>query len=237
MRALASSDVLGLWERGSRLHPVDRGLLALGEALPGTSYESLADWPLGHRNRALAELRCALFGPRLEGWTSCARCGERLEFQMDARSLAAADTPPPSDPGPAVAVGGHSFRLPTSRDLAHAARETDPRTAAVRILEACRLEEGESPVWSDRDIDEAGEQMALADPMAETRLTLNCPTCGSQWDETLDVAAFLWTEIEARAKRLLLEVHTLASAYGWTENDILSLSEPRRASYLEVVRS
>ena len=33
-----------------------------------------------------------------------------------------------------------------------------------------------------------------------------------------------------------MEVHTLASVYGWTEREILSLSEPRRAFYLEMVR-
>jgi hypothetical protein len=79
--------------------------------------------------------------------------------------------------------------------------------------------------------------MARADPMAETRLKLNCPACGGQWDETLDLTAFFWAEVEARAKRLLLEVHTLASSYGWSEREILSLSEPRRAFYIERARS
>jgi hypothetical protein len=213
---------------------MDRGLLALGTALPATSYASLADWPLGRRNQALAELRCASFGPRLEAWASCERCGEKVEFAMDARSLTA--DPAPDAPA-VVTVHGHSFRLPTSRDLARAAGETDQRMAAVRLLEACRLDEGEPPAWSDEDIEEAGDQMALADPLAETRLTLNCPTCGNQWEETLDVTAFLWTEVEARARRLLLEVHTLASAYGWSENEILSLSEPRRSFYIEVAQT
>jgi hypothetical protein len=79
--------------------------------------------------------------------------------------------------------------------------------------------------------------MALADPLSETRLKLHCPKCGNEWDETLDLVVFLWSEIEARAKRLLLDVHDLASAYGWTEKEILSLSEPRRANYLEMVRA
>ena len=77
--------------------------------------------------------------------------------------------------------------------------------------------------------------MALADPMAEIRLALNCVGCSNQWEETLDIASFLWTEIASRAKRLLREVHTIASAYGWTEGEILSLSEARRALYLEMV--
>lgn len=235
MRPLSNLDFLNLWERGLRLHPLDQSLLALAAALPETPYESLADWPLGRRNRALAELRCACFGSSLQGWIPCTQCGEKLEFEMDGRALAREEVNEPSRRQPIV-VKGHSFRLPTSRDLARAAHETDPRMAAVRILEACRLDEGELPAWSDQDIDEAGEQMALADPMAEARLTLNCPTCGSQWEETLDIAAFLWTEIEARAKQLLCETHTLASAYGWTEKEILSMSEPRRALYMEMVQ-
>jgi hypothetical protein len=232
MRALSSADFLDMWERGAGLHPVDRSLVVLHSALPET-YEDLADWPLGRRNQALAELRCACFGPQLEGWTACPRCGEKLEFQMDAGALAATGS---RVDGP-ITVNGQSFRLPTSRDLARAARETDPHLGAVRLMEACRLGDGEAPAWPDQEIDKVGEQMALADPMAEIRLTLNCAACSNQWDETLDIASFLWTEIASRAKRLLREVHTIASAYGWTEREILSLSQARRSFYLEMAEA
>jgi len=235
MRALSSSDFLDLWERGYCLHPLDQGLLVLTAALPETPSKSLADWPLGRRNRALAELHCSCFGPRLQGWASCTRCGEKLEFEMDGRTLAREMAGEESLVEPIV-VNGHAFRLPTSRDLAWAIRETDSRLAAIRLLESCRVEAGESSAWSEEDLEDVGTRMALADPMAETRLTLNCPECGNEWDETLDLATFLWTEIEARAKRLLSEVNTLASAYGWTEREVLSLSESRRALYLELVQ-
>ena len=79
--------------------------------------------------------------------------------------------------------------------------------------------------------------MALADPMAETRLALSCPACGSEWHEALDIARFVWAEIESRAKRLAGEVHALASAYGWTEAEILGLSGPRRSLYLGMVQA
>jgi hypothetical protein len=231
MRALSSADLLDLWERGWRLHPLDRGLLTLHAAFPEASYDSLADWPLGRRNRAMAELRRACVGPGLLGWVSCGQCGERLEFEMDSRKLL--DTG--LEPLESVSVRGRSFRLPTSRDLARAAREPDPEKAAIRVLESCCMEGAEDQEWSEIDLEEVGESMALADPLAETRLLMRCSQCGHQWDETLDLAAFFWSEIEASAKRLLLEVHTLASAYGWTESEILSLSEPRRARYLEMV--
>ena len=94
-----------------------------------------------------------------------------------------------------------------------------------------------SKSWSDKELDEIGEQMALADPLAETRLTLHCPRCENDWEEALDIGAFLWAEIEAHARRLLLDIHSLASAYGWSETEILSLSEVRRAYYVEMVQS
>ena len=233
MRTLSGTDFLDLWERGHRLHPLDQGLLALSAALPESPRDNLADWPLGRRNQALAELRCSCFGPELQGWVECPQCGEKLEFQMDGRALMEGGR---RAPGETIVVNGRSFRLPTSRDLARAAREEDPRLASIRLLEICCLERDVSPSWSEEDVEAVGESLAAADPMAETRLSMHCPKCGREWDETLDFAAFFWSEIEARARRLLMEVHTLASVYGWTEREILSLSEPRRAFYLEMVR-
>ena len=44
--------------------------------------------------------------------------------------------------------------------------------------------------------------------------------------------AYLWDEIDARARRLLDEVHALARTYCWSEEQILALSETRRRAYL-----
>ena len=77
--------------------------------------------------------------------------------------------------------------------------------------------------------------MASADPMAEIHLVLDCPCCQHKWEAPFDIVAFLWREISAAARRLLREVHTIASAYGWTETEILALSPARRRIYLEIV--
>ena len=231
MKTLTNSDFLDLWERGVGLHPLDQGLLILGAGLPGTSYESMADWPLGRRNAALAQLHCACFGSSIQAWTACDQCGAKLELDLDGRSLT--DRSPVTEP---VAARGHSFRLPTTRDLAAAAREADSDSAAIRLLESCCFEAGEPDRWSEEEVEEVGQKMALADPMAEIQLTLTCPECESECSSALDIASFLWEEIGARAKRLLREVHDLASAYGWTEREVLSLNEYRRAIYLGMVR-
>ena len=247
MEALSNADCLRLWEHGFRLHPLDRGLLALDAALPQTSHELLADWPLGSRNSALAELHRICFGPNLHGRLSCPRCSEDLEFGINVQELLKKGTyresQPSSHGGEAgrasapIVVDGRSFRLPTVRDLAVAAREGDAPSAAARLAESCRIDGAEPADWSDEDVERIGAAMAAADPMAEIRLTFNCAKCSLEWEESLDIVVFLWLEIEARAKRLLIEVHTLASAYGWTEREILSLSEPRRRLYLDMVRT
>ena len=231
MRTLSNLDFLRLWELGVDLHPVDRALLTLSAALPHESHDELADWPLGQRNTALAKVRVACFGRRMQGWVPCPQCGERLEFAFDAEALKA-------DPGHTeVGFHGHSFRPPTSRDLAKIAGEENERDAAWQLAQQCCVEDCEAQTWSEQDLDALGDCLVQADPMAETRVHLDCAQCGAQWEETLDIAAWLWTEVEARARRLLHEVHTLASAYGWTEAEVLALSEPRRAAYLEMVKA
>ncbi|NGZ08269.1 MAG: hypothetical protein CV088_02645 [Nitrospira sp. LK70] len=235
MRTFSTSDILEMWEKGRPLHPLDRGLLALSTALPSLT-DDLADWPLGRRNRALFDLYCKAFGSRLHGWTSCPSCGEKIEFDLDASVLLSTQR---EEPGwqEMLTVGNERFRLPTSRDLAEVMTASDARPAARRLLERCRESRLEPLVSSDATLEEVEERMASADPMADIRLVLPCPTCGHQWDGTLDIARFVWAEIESRARRLLLEVHHLARAYGWTEAETLSLPAARRAMYLEMVQA
>ena len=238
MDALTQADYLALWESGQALHPIDQGLLAVQAAFPETRQENVADWPLGRRNRALAQLRCACFGPILSGWTACRQCGEKLEFKVDGNTLI--ETGAPTDAPPTVSISGRVFRLPSSRDLARLATQSAPASAVTQLLDLCLVREdaGEAPTaWNEDDLETIGEQLSLADPLAEILLDLRCPVCGDSFQESLDLAAFFWSELEGRSKRLLLDVHSLASAYGWSEAEILSLSPARRNFYREQVHA
>jgi hypothetical protein len=237
MQALSTADLLTLWEQGQGLHSLDQGLLALSAVLPEVPPENLADWPLGQRNRALLDLHCTCFNSSLLAWASCDHCGETMEFELNAPALIGGQAEDTARRSEAITVRGHSFRIPTSRDLAKAAGQSDPRAAAICLIERCRTGGGEPPVWSEEDVDEVGEAMAQADPMAETQVSLRCPACGNESAEAVDLASFVWSEIEARARRLLWEIHALASAYGWAEREILSLSEARRSQYLGMVQA
>jgi hypothetical protein len=84
-------------------------------------------------------------------------------------------------------------------------------------------------------LDEVEAAMDQADPLTDIALAFECDVCGHRGTAPLDIGAFLWEEIETRARGLLDEVHLLARAYGWRESDVLALSEARRAAYLERV--
>ena len=70
---------------------------------------------------------------------------------------------------------------------------------------------------------------------AELTCAVECPGCGARELLDFDIARFLWAEVRAAARRLLAEVHELASAYGWSERDITTMSPARRYAYLEMI--
>jgi hypothetical protein len=236
------AEVLALWERGRGLHPVDRALLLLGAAFPEAPLERLAALTVGERDAALLALRRAAFGGRLPGYADCPRCGVRLEFALDADALRVADAPPvaPSPPdgggaGRTVRLAdGTRFRVPTSADLAGAAGAATPEAAALALAELCLVEGGRDGALASR-LAELDARLAEADPQADVALDFACDACGHAWQCPFDIGAYLWEEIEAQAARLLADVHALARAYGWREDEILALSDARRAAYLELV--
>ena len=232
MQALSADRLLRAWELGRDRHPIDRGLLLHALAEPDADPDALADQPLGQRNRALFALRAATFGRQLPAWLDCPACGERLELSLDTASF---DTLAPPAEGP-VEVAGLRLRLPTSRDLAALAGDTSADGAALRLLEHCLITAPGAPTPALAPLlDAASEALEQADPWADLLFASTCGACGHAWDVRLDIAAFLWEELDAHAQRLLDEVHLLASAYGWPEADILALSAPRRAAYLQRV--
>jgi hypothetical protein len=91
--------------------------------------------------------------------------------------------------------------------------------------------------WDESALESLGERLAQADPLAEIQIHLRCPQCGAEQNEVFDVVTFMWAQIDARARRLIAEVHTLAREYGWSEREVLDLSEVRRALYLELAQS
>lgn len=243
MRVLTPTDMLSLWEHGAHLHAIDRAIRVLASVLPGRNVDDLIHLPLGARDSLLLTVRHACFGDRMDASDVCPGCGERVEMELSCNVLAEAASTPPRE----WLLEHDEYRLTlrplNSADAAIAAQCPDVEMARTALL-ACSI------VSAERDgkrlladqlpaevVSSVAGSLEQHDSGAEVMLELNCPECGHAWPNVLDVASFVWTEIAARARRLLLEVHTLARAYGWREADILTLSEARRAAYLSMVNA
>lgn len=226
--------LINCWEHGRRRHALDRGLLLFAAAEPASDPDSLADRPLGERNAALLRLRRALFGDELKSCVDCPECRERLEFTLSAQALLARapDARAASEPR-FLDIRGLRLRLPTSRDLA-STMAADEASAACRLLQRLCVDLYPETFGADLEA-ELARLLDEADPCMDFSIALTCPACAHAWNASFDVPAFLWEEIDTRARRLLDEVHALARSYGWSEAQILELSDVRRDAYLERV--
>ena len=240
MQALTAHQILLVWETGRDQHPLDQGLTILLAGLPGSSWDELANLSIGQRDRLLLHLHAATFGPRLQSLARCPACSEPVEFDLDTPSLWLETAGDEGGLVPYQAVSGEDlfFRAPTSRDLAVVARLNDSASARRQLVTLCQVtSEGAKPAaeLTEEDILSLAACMAEKDPQANIEIVLECPACGTRWTLLLDIPTFFWREISAEAQRLVLEVHTLARAYGWREVDILAMGAARRQLYLEMV--
>jgi hypothetical protein len=242
MRALSTAELLHIWEWGLTQPPAERALMLLAAASPDVPQPMLASLSIGQRDAQLLTLREWTFGPQLASLATCPGCGELLEQTLSVEDIR---LPRDVEPSEVLSVKVESyevrFRLPNSLDLAAIADHKDLGASRHRLLERCLLaaHRNEEELSADQlpanVVDALVDRMAEADPQADVQLALSCPACGHQWQAVFDIVSFFWSEINAWAYRILREVHTLASAYGWREADILALNPWRRQMYLEMV--
>lgn len=227
-------DLLALWELGLNRHPIDRGLLLGAWARPDLPSERLAELPVGALNSALLRLREAWFGPRIEAVARCPECGTPVELDLSIPELLTVAVD--GDERELLEVSGYRFRPPDSRDLAALAPAARGEGGALLLLERCCVSRPDAPAPEPADLlSEVEAALEIMDPVADIELNLACLECGRAWTDSLPVVDLLWDDLDSRIRLLFEQIHTLASTYGWTESEILSLSPNRRAIYVEMV--
>ncbi len=242
MGAPSEAELLGIWERGEGQWPWRRALALLAGAAPGAAEDELASMPIGRRDAVLLDLREQLFGSAFTGLTACPACGEEIELTFNAsevrRATANGDGPFTVNAGPYEVT----FRLPVTADLVQLDGVSDLDAARAALLARCvtsTLRDGAAIAAADLPADAANAvtaRMSEIDPQADVSFDVACPSCAHAWLEPFDVVTFLWTELASWARGLLFNVHQLASAYAWSEDDILRLSPVRRNAYLEMLQ-
>jgi len=242
MPLTADAQLLEVWESGLVQHPVDRALTLLLAAEPGETRPGLAALPLSRLDGRLLRAYRQAIGPHLACLARCPACREELEFGLETAGLdaqaadSASSTFTFDNDGYTV-----EFRLPNSLDLAASAACAEEAQARRVLLSRCilRARKGAAEIepadLPDGLVRTLEERIGEFDPQAEWLLDLVCAACGHAWQERLDIAGVIWAQVNARARRVLLEVHSLASAYGWSESEILAMSAARRQAYREMI--
>jgi hypothetical protein len=240
MPTLSAAALVAAWEDGMDEPAVDRAptlLSSLGLVEPESDPAAMT---VGTCDLLLFDLRRALFGPDLELVGNCPTCGEGVELVVPTAEVV--PTPPAhrvshvelEDSGLRVAC-----RLPTNGDLRELGTLGSEATV-VDLLERCvEKVEGDNAAlpaseWPPATAERLAAALAARDPGADVSIEIECP-CGATWSQLIDIRSILWTEVTRWVQARLTEVHQLASAYGWSERDVLAMSPYRRRFYLDSI--
>ncbi|MBP5976202.1 phage baseplate protein [Brasilonema sp. CT11] len=260
MRSLSALELLNIWEWGHNQPSCSKAIRLLTTACSELPVDILNKLSIGQRDAMLLTLRERTFGSQLASQTTCPNCGELLELNFNVADVRMASPQLEAVEKFSLSVAEYevSFRLPNTLDImaiAEGASEaiaqsavpeataTDKQseTAQQILLERCILaatDKSESFSFNQLPsniIKAVIAEMAQVDPQANVPLDTSCPACSHEWQLLFDIMSFFWSEINAWAFRILRDVHTLATTYGWCEADILAMSPRRRQLYLDMV--
>jgi hypothetical protein len=242
MQAISDRQLLDIWEQGLMQSSSRRALLLLSAAYSDMSIEDIEELSIGERDTRLLRLRESVFGQQLSSVLECPVCHTSLEIDFNIEEILMNSQPGPEKP---LSLADSSyevqFRLPNSRDLEAVSGCPDLSESRRVLVQRCLVSAHNTVGNISFDelppeiLDKIEDHMSESDPQADIQLSISCSFCGNIWQETLDIISYFWQEINSWAHRVLYQVHKLASAYGWSERDILALSPPRRQFYLDAV--
>jgi hypothetical protein len=232
MICLSELDILAVWQEGAGAPAVVRAVAIAARAAPHP--EAVSDWSIGRRDALLLDVHATVFGGAIELVAGCPACEEALELTVAVDDVRI----PHGDAGAEhELVDGVSgvrvvFRLPSSADLLAVATINDIAAARQALAERCVVGKAALP---ESAVAALAARVAELDPQADIQLALVCAECGHGWTVPFDVADYVWRRIDTRARTLVAEVAALASAFGWSEQEILGLPADRRRLYLDLV--
>lgn len=237
LQALRGDRLLEAWDQGRDQHNLERGLTLLALALPAARREELAALPLAARNLLLLRLRLLSFGPQLEGVGTCPHCAGALEFALPLAAVIARLEETSEDDCVEWDEDGKRLRLRSANtsDLLSCLEERTTEAAEDLVLTRCMSVDNAPAERQDLPrLPEARAHFGQLNAGAELLCALTCPQCSRSSTLELDMSRFLWLEVCHGAQQLLRDIHVLATRYGWSEREIVSMSPRRRAAYLEL---
>jgi hypothetical protein len=205
---------------------------ALGEVGGGAaSFETVRSLCVADRQYLMRQLAVRL--GLEEDWlsTSCARCGSSFDVPIRYSEL---PVKPAGDGFPYAAaetsLGRLRLRVATGADQEAVAGIEDPEEARQRLARRCLTEPVPGPL-SEQDLQRIEGALEQVSPEVVTRAQAACIDCGEPYELYLDPYVCL----SRAGTEIFADIHTLASAYHWSEKEILGLPRERRRLYLSLL--
>jgi len=215
-------------------------------AIIAAMYERLADQPVDRQivravsaaGREWLLQRAARRFHTTGDWfeTTCSGCGARFDL-----SLSIDDIPcvAPGEGFPVVEIhtslGRRTFEVPNGAHEEAFARhqDGDPLRTFAALCGLSEQAEADAIRFDRNDLTRIDEALEAASPEVADSVEALCPECGLQTRVRIDPLAFAFP----RPEEVVQEVHLLASAYRWSEREILALRVSRRRDYARLIQA
>lgn len=231
---------------------LDRLLMPMpGAVAPGDAARLTAP----DRDCLLARVYIRTYGPWIEATRRCRECGERFDIRFalepilaSLEAIAEARKGPPKDSATADAepvpladgsfrlADGRRFRLPTGEDEC-AILGLSPEEGEEILLGRCRLDEGHTDAEASLDDGTIQAAMEALGPAIDLDVDAWCSECEAYQAVHFDLQHYLLTALRQEQPRLALDIHWLASTYGWGLNEILGLPRRQRRRLVGLIES
>lgn len=176
---------------------------------------------------AVAELAT---GQAIEVTLPCA-CGETASLELTAAELLAFARDRAAG-RTELDVGGVRVRIPVGRDQLRWLELGRARASDADLARGVLSQLAGGVALEDADLPAIERALAEADPLVDFQIDSSCPDCGAALHAAVDLEAIALGRLRRVQRTLIEEVHALASAYHWTEEQIVALPAWRRGEYL-----
>ncbi|MCK5545294.1 MAG: hypothetical protein KAI35_08750 [Desulfobulbaceae bacterium] len=190
------------------------------------------------RDRLLAAIYIHTYGSRIAGTVHCNNCDAPFDIDFSLEKLLShiyngtnQTNVEKEHDGAFRLPDGHRFRLPTGEDEC-VILGMSPEEAERELLRRCALEG--DPTGDTESLQRTMKDLA---PLLDLDLEAHCPECKREQMVHFDIQHYLFSALRQEQKQLALEVHRLATAYGWSLNEILQLPRSSRRTYVALVES
>ena len=195
------------------------------------------DWTLNQRLQALIAMRLASGDTAIELQSPCTQCGEAMEIALDLQVLAVDPVAPRfiwrDEDGIEL-----TLRLPNGRDVQGWMQrgEHSHEQLAVSLVEAVAGQPLDAPALAAL-LPKLDDALEAHDPLTALHLQTSCPACAHDNSIACDLEALLLDGFARDQASMLDDVMRLASAFHWSEAEILALPRWRRAHYLRQLQA